>query len=48
MRTDTLYFLDSQLGADGKAYDNLYKLELSTKLFPLGEFMKRKAGEPQR
>ncbi|MCM8796262.1 MAG: PEGA domain-containing protein [Candidatus Omnitrophica bacterium] len=29
--SDTLYFLDSQLGADGKVYDNVYRLDLGTK-----------------
>ena len=28
---DTLYFMDSQKGADGIFYDNVYKLELNKK-----------------
>jgi len=31
---DTLYFLDSQKAANGKSYDNVYKLELSAKAYP--------------
>lgn len=44
MRTDTLYFLDSQKAADGKYYDNLYKLELNTKLYSLKELIKLTPG----
>ena len=39
-KTDVLYFLDSQKAADGKFYDNLYKLELNTKLYPLKDLIK--------
>lgn len=31
VNTDSLFFLDSQEAADGKAYDNIYKLEVGAK-----------------
>jgi hypothetical protein len=37
---DVLYFLDSQKAADGRLYDNVYKLELSTKIYPFRELIK--------
>jgi hypothetical protein len=40
IRTDTLYFLDVQKAPDGKPYDNLYKLELNTRLYPFKDFIK--------
>lgn len=43
--TDTLYFLDSQKAADGNLYDNLYKLELNARGFPLQELIKLKTNE---
>jgi hypothetical protein len=43
--SDTLYFLDSQKAADGNFYDNLYKLELNTRTFPLRDLIKLKADE---
>jgi len=45
MRSDTLYFLDTQKAADGKLYDNLYKLDLNIKTFPLQELLKSKSNE---
>lgn len=42
---DTLYFNDVQKAADGKWYDNVYKLELSTKSFPFQELIKPKSNE---
>ena len=39
---DTLYFIDNQKAADGKFYDNLFKLELSTKF----SLIKPRANEP--
>ena len=42
---DTLYFVDSQRAADGNLYNNLYKLELNTKLFSLPQFMRHKSNE---
>lgn len=44
-RADTLYFLDSQRAADGNLYDNLYKLELNTRIFLLQELIKLKSNE---
>jgi PEGA domain len=44
-RNDAVYFLDSQVASDNKAYDNLYKLELSAKFYPLQEFIKLKPNE---
>ena len=41
LHTDTLYFLDTQKADDGKYYDNVYKLELNSKLYPFYELMKR-------
>jgi hypothetical protein len=43
--SDTLYFLDYQTAADGNIYNNLYKLELSTKNFALQELIKLKPPE---
>lgn len=43
---DILYFIDSQKGADGKFYDNLFKLELNAKFSPFKDLMKPKANEP--
>ncbi len=37
---DTLYFRDSQKGADGNFYDNVYKLELSNKENILSDLIK--------
>lgn len=45
LRTDTLYFSDYQRAADGKLYNNLYKLELNAKVFPLRELIKLKPNE---
>jgi hypothetical protein len=43
--SDTLYFLDSQKAADGNLYDNLYKLELNARTFPLQDLIKLKTNE---
>lgn len=43
IRTDALYFLDSQRAADGNIYDNLYKLELNTRTFHFQELIKLKS-----
>lgn len=48
LRNDAVYFLDSQVASDNKAYDNLYKLELSVKFYPLQEFIKLKSNEPPK
>jgi hypothetical protein len=43
--TDTLYFTDSQMAADGRFYDNVYKLDLRPAFSPFKEFLKPKADE---
>lgn len=45
LRSDNLYFIDLQRAADGKVYDNLFKLELSTAVSPLKDFMRIRANE---
>jgi len=42
---DTLYFIDSQKAEDGKFYDNVYKLELGTKISQLRDLIKLKSNE---
>lgn len=42
---DALYFLDYQKAADGKYYDNVYKLELSTKFSPPQDLIKSRPDE---
>lgn len=42
---DALYFTDAQKASDGRWYDNVYKLELSTKSFPFQELIKPKSDE---
>jgi len=44
-RRGALYFLDYQTAADGKMYNNLYKLELNAENYPLHEFIKLKSNE---
>lgn len=44
-KLDTLYFLDQERGEDGRLYDNVYKLELDLKFYPLREFMNLKSNE---
>jgi len=39
-RSDILYFSDAQKAQDGTAYDNVYRLELKTKLFPFKDFLR--------
>lgn len=43
--TDTLYFLDYQKAPGGRLYDNLYKLALNAKEFPLQGLIKQKTDE---
>lgn len=46
---EALYFQDPQTGADDKAYENVYKLELGRKLNPFPDFMRMRTGrEGQR
>lgn len=48
-RTDMLYFLDSQRAADGKTYDNIYRLDLNTRFYPFRELMRlRTNGQGQK
>ncbi len=42
---DILYFLDSQKAADGRYYDNLYKMELINKIFTFQDLIKTKTDE---
>jgi hypothetical protein len=42
---ETVYFQDSQTGADNQPYDNVYRLELRRKLYPFGDFMRPKKNE---
>lgn len=42
---DTLYFMDTQKASDGTLYDNLYRLELNARTFPLGELIGLKYDE---
>lgn len=42
---EALYFIDSQKTEDGATYDNLYKLELNTRLFPFKELIKLNPNE---
>jgi hypothetical protein len=44
---DILYFLDSGRAPDEGLYDNVYKLELSTRIFPFHELRKSKTNEPR-
>lgn len=46
--TDTLYFIDSQQASDGRFYDNIYKLELGSKFYPLQNFMKIKTNQKEK
>jgi hypothetical protein len=43
--TDTLYFSDYEKAADGKFYNNLYRLQLNNRGFALPELMKSKNNE---
>ncbi|MDD5156298.1 MAG: PEGA domain-containing protein [Candidatus Omnitrophica bacterium] len=45
LRTDTLYFSDYQQASDGNLYNNLYKLELNARNFPLQGLIKLKPSE---
>ncbi len=44
-REETIYFSDSQRAEDGKIYDNIYKLELKTKLYPFRDLIRLKTNE---
>jgi hypothetical protein len=45
LHADTLYFSDYQRASDGNLYNNLYKLELNARVFPLQELIKLKPNE---
>jgi len=42
---DTLYFVDSEKAPDGKFYDNVYKLDLTTKFYPFQDLIKPRPNE---
>lgn len=44
-RGDILYFIDSEKGEDGKIYDNLYRLELKSRIRPLDLILKKQPNE---
>ncbi len=49
VKTDTLYFLDSQQASDGIFYDNIYRLDLNTRFSAFKELMKLRAnGQGQK
>ncbi len=45
---EAVYFSDSQKALDGKIYDNIYKLELKTKLVPFMDLMRLKPNEREQ
>lgn len=45
VRSDTLYFLDSEKAEDGNFYDNLYKLDLSARTFLWQDLIKPRSSE---
>ncbi len=47
-RDEILYFSDSQRAEDGRIYDNIYKLELKTKLYPFRDLMRLKPNEREQ
>ncbi|MCX5708304.1 MAG: PEGA domain-containing protein [Candidatus Omnitrophica bacterium] len=47
-RNEIIYFSDSQRAEDGKFYDNIYKLELKTKLYPFRDFMRLKPNDREQ
>ncbi len=47
-RDEVLYFSDSQRAEDGRIYDNIYKLELKTKLYPFRDLMRLKPNEREQ
>jgi hypothetical protein len=49
IKTDTLYFMDSQKAPDGNLYENVYKLEMAgNKVFDLPSQFKTKANEENK
>jgi hypothetical protein len=47
-RNEIIYFSDSQRAVDGKFYDNIYKLELKTKLYPFRDFIRLKPNDREQ
>ena len=47
-RNEIIYFSDSQRAQDGKSYDNIYKLELKTKLYPFRDFIRLKPNDREQ
>jgi len=47
-KEDTLYFSDSQRAEDGKLYDNIYKLELKTKLYLFQDLIRLKSNDREQ
>ncbi len=45
---DRLYFSDSQRAEDGKFYDNIYRLELKTKLYPFRDLIRLKSNDREQ
>jgi len=41
-RSEILYFSDKEKAEDGMVYDNVYRLELKTKLYPFKDFLRLK------
>ena len=47
-RNEIVYFSDSQRAQDNKFYDNIYKLELKTKLYPFRDLMRLKPNDREQ
>jgi len=47
-RNEIIYFSDSQRAQDGKYYDNIYRLELKTKLYPFMDFIRLKPNDREQ
>jgi len=45
---DAIFYQDTQQGADGKPYQNVYRLEIGKKLYPFRDFMRSKPNERVR
>lgn len=47
-RNEIVYFSDSQRAQDNKFYDNIYKLELKTKLYPFRDLIRLKPNDREQ
>jgi len=47
IKTDMLYYIDSQRASDGNLYDNLYKIHLGSRLYPLHELMRPRPAQEE-